>query len=196
MLGDNLSTGYFLRYPYWDSLPGSMCIPEQGGRRYRQWDGEAAIEYADNLDNLSRLGLHLRISTTSRFDFETNWNSFTEETHAGRDHLTLGDADVLFRFAQSDELQLRSGLGANWLDDHDGAFAGFNFRYGADWYPAKPLAIKGLIDLGEIGKAGMVHARLTLGVLYQRWEIFTGYDFRQIGDTRICGPLAGVQFRF
>jgi hypothetical protein len=102
---------------------------------------------------------------------------------------------LLFRFAQSDELQFRSGIGANWLDDHEGAYAGFNYPYGVEWYPAKPLAIKSLIDLGEIGKAGMVHIRLTIGALFQRWELFTGYDFRQIGDVRITGPLAGLQFR-
>ena len=177
-------------------MPGSMFIPNPGERRYRQWDGEASFEYADNFDDVDRLGAHLRISTTSRFDFETNWNSFTEETPAGRDHLTLGDVDVLFRFAQTDVLQFRSGLGANWLDDRQGAYAGFNFRYGVEWYPVRPLAIKSLIDLGEIGKAGMVHARITVGALWHRWEIFTGYDFRQIGDVHVDGPLAGLLFRF
>ncbi len=197
MLGDeDLARGYFLRYPYWDDLPGSMWPSDRDGPKHRPWAGEIAFEYANNLDDLSRYGGHLRISTASRFDVETNWNWFDENTPTGHDHLSLGDVDLLFRFAQSETLQFRSGLGANWLSDRAGVNAGFNFRYGVEWFPVRPWAFKSLIDLGELGKADLIHVRSTVGLNYQRWELFTGYDYRKIGDVHIDGPVAGLELRF
>ena len=145
---------------------------------------------------MTRYGGHFRLSTISRFDFETNWNMLEDNGSRGRDHVSLGDFDVLFRFAQSETWQFRSGLGANWFDDHQGAVAGFNFRYGADWYPCRPWHLAALIDAGELGKAGLIHLRTTAGVTYARWELFTGLDYRKIGSVHFGGPLAGVQFRF
>jgi hypothetical protein len=197
MSGDDYEkAGYFLRYPYRDERPGSMYITPPDGLRHRDWQAELAFEYADNFDDLARYGGHLRLSTTSRVDVETNWNTLAEETPRGNDHVTIGDVDLLFRFAQSERLQMRSGIGANWFDDHQGAVAGFNFRYGADYFPCRPWHLAALCDLGELGKAGLVHVRSTAGITYARWELFTGYDYRKIGSVHFGGPLAGVQFRF
>ena len=196
-LGDDpLTPGYSLRYPYWKDLPGSMYETDPIGPHHRNVWGEFSVEYANDLDDLSRWGAHLRISTASRFDFETNWNTFTEDTPSGHDHLTLGDAEILYRFAESETVQFRSGLGANWLEDHQGLDGGFNFRYGVEWYPVRPWAIKTLVDLGELGKAGLVHARTTVGASYQRWELYTGYDFLLVGTVQISGPVAGALVRF
>jgi hypothetical protein len=193
---DPLVPGYSLRYPYWQDQPGSMYPTDPAGPRHRKIWGEFSLEYANDFDDLSRLGANLRVSTASRFEFETNWNAFTQDTAAGRDHLTLGDAEVLYRFAESETIQFRAGLGANWLDDHQGIDAGFNLRYGVEWYPCRPWAVKSLIDLGELGKAGLVHARTTVGASYQRWELYTGYDFLRVGTVQICGPVAGALVRF
>lgn len=193
---DFLTPSYFLRYSYWHDEPGSMFTLPPYGARLRAWQTELAFEYADNLDDLDRYGAHFRLSTTSRIDVETNWNTLEEETSSGRDHVTVGDVDLLYRFAQSEKLQFRSGLGANWFDDHQGAVAGFNFRYGADYFPCRPWHFAALFDLGELGKAGLVHVRSTAGITYARWELFTGYDYRKIGSVHFGGPVAGVQFRF
>jgi hypothetical protein len=124
-LGDDFYTPtYFLRYPYWHDEPGSMFTLPPYGARLRAWQTELGFEYSDNFDDLARYGGHFRLSTTSRIDVETNWNTLEEETPRGRDHVTVGDVDLLFRFAQSEKLQFRSGLGANWFDDHQGAVAG------------------------------------------------------------------------
>ena len=166
------------------------------GSRDRTWQTELGFEYSDSFEDLARLGGHFRLSTTSRFDLESNWNTLWEPTVRGNDSAALGDVDLLVRFAQSDRFQFRSGLGANWFDDHQGVVGGFNFHYGIDFYPARPWHFTTLIDLGEIGKAGLIHARTTAGITYQRWEVYTGYDFRKIGSVEFQGPVAGVQFRF
>jgi hypothetical protein len=196
-LGDEFNVpAYFLRYPYWHDEPGSMFTIDPYGARHRTWQTEWAFEFADNFDDLDRFGGHFRLSTTSRFDLESNWNTLEERTFQGRDHVTIGDVDLLFRFAQSETLQFRSGFGANWFDDHQGAIAGFNFRYGVDWYPHRPWHFASVLDLGELGKAGLAHFRTTAGISYARWELYSGYDYRVIGSVHFGGPLAGVQFRF
>ena len=194
--GDNLAKGYFLRYPYWDDMPGTMYPIDPQGPRHRSWAGEAAFDYANDLDDLSRFGGHLRISTVSHVDVETNYNWFEESSPTVRDHLSMGDVDLLFRFAETEKWQFRSGFGANWFADKQGVNAGFNFRYGVEWFPKRPWTAKALIDLGELGKSDLIHVRSTVGVDLQRWELFTGYDYRKIGDVHIDGPLVGLQMRF
>ena len=197
VLGDDFSnTRHFMRYPYWHDKPG-ILFPQDGTEGpNRPWVGEASFEYANDFDDLSRYGAHMLISTASRVDVEFNWNQLGQDTIAGRDHVFLGDFDVLFRFAQSERVQFRSGLGANWFDDHHGTAAGFNFRYGVDYYPASPWVLTAVMDLGELGKAGLVHLRTTAGIDWKRWELYTGYDYRKIGRFDFGGPIAGVEMRF
>jgi len=40
------------------------------------------------------------------------------------------------------------------------------------------------------------HARGTVGVLWNRLEVFAGYDYRRIGVVDFQGPVAGVQLHF
>ncbi len=187
---------YFLRYPYWHDESGAMFISQPEGARLRTCQIELGLEYAATFDDLSAVNGHVRLSTTSRFDVETNWSDLTQKTPAGHDQATIGDAEVLFRFAQSEQVQFRSGLGANWLEDHQGLVGGFNFRYGVDVFPIKPWQFTALVDAGELGKAGLIHLRTTGGLCFNRWEIYTGYDYRKIGSVEFDGPVAGVMFRY
>jgi hypothetical protein len=196
MADDFAVPGYFLRYPYWHDEPGLMFTDRPYGARERTWQTELAVEYADSFEDLSRIGGRFRLSTTSRIDLESTWDTLWEATPRGNDSVSIGDVDLLFRFAQSPRLQIRSGIGANWFDDHQGAVAGFNWRYAADYFPRSPWHIAAAIDLGELGKAGLVHFRTTAGLTFKRWELYTGYDYRKVGGVHFDGPVAGVQFRF
>lgn len=62
--------------------------------------------------------------------------------------------------------------------------------------PVKPLVISTVLDAGTLGHAGVIHARLTGGVLRSRWEAYLGYDFLRIGSVNLQGPLLGVRFWF
>ncbi len=93
-------------------------------------------------------------------------------------------------------MQFRCGLGANWIDDRQGVVGGFNFRYGVDVFPVKPWVFTAVLDLGQLGKADLVHFRFTAGVDWRRWQLYTGGDYRNIGSAHFFGPVGGVQMKF
>ncbi|HTN77247.1 MAG TPA: hypothetical protein VL096_18440 [Pirellulaceae bacterium] len=93
-------------------------------------------------------------------------------------------------------MQLRSGIGVAWLGDARQLDAGFNFTYSGDFYPVKPLVLSGELDAGWVGEAWMIHLRSTIGVQWRQVELFTGYDYREIGQTQLDGWVSGVRCSF
>ncbi|MFV0444957.1 MAG: hypothetical protein ACK5Q5_15395 [Planctomycetaceae bacterium] len=77
-----------------------------------------------------------------------------------RDHLWTGDCNVVFRFgrfAQSERAEFHTGVGLNWLNDPAQTDAGFNFTYGADFFPQQLWIVSTTLDAGTLGSAGLVH---------------------------------------
>ncbi|MBM82299.1 MAG: hypothetical protein CMJ78_17165 [Planctomycetaceae bacterium] len=103
---------------------------------------------------------------------------------------------MVFRFAQSETVQFRTGLGFNWLEDDGHTDAGFNFTYGVDIYPSRPWVFSTTLDLGALGHSGLVHSRTTVGFQWKRLEVFTGYDFFKVGSAEIDGLISGLQIWF
>ena len=65
------------------------------------------------------------------------------------DQLWLGDVNVVYRCAQIPILQMRTGLGMNWLADEFGSDVGFNFTYSGDFFPADPWLVSAGINWGK-----------------------------------------------
>jgi hypothetical protein len=138
----------------------------------------------------------LRLDTTSRWGIDTEWDYRRERLTSGVDQLWTGDVNVVYRFAQSERAQFYTGLGANWLSDQIGTEAGFNFTYGFDLFPIHPWVLSGSIDWGQLGKATLFHGRGTVGVMLDRFELFTGYDYYNLEGVRLDGLIAGLQVYF
>ncbi len=115
-----------------------MLIGRLGSHDLKPWSGRLLMEYGTDFADLERVGGRLQLSTVKRIDFDTEWNSFLENTPSGQDQLWLGDFNAVFRFAQSEHVQFRSGIGFNWLHDDRATDFGFNFTYGADFFPIDP----------------------------------------------------------
>ena len=88
------------------------------------------------------------------------------------------------------------GLGINWLNDPSQTDLGFNFAYGIDLFPVKPLIISTVMDAGTLGHAGLFRFRTTAGVAYKRMEYYTGYEYTDIGRTHWNGLIGGVRLWF
>ena len=197
MLGDDYSTtAQYPDYPYADGLPGSMIKAVISDREAHDWTGTAQLFNVYETKNIDRFGGRLVLESASRFGIDTETNYWAESGSIGTDHLWTGDANVVFRFAESEHTQFRAGLGVNWLTDHAGTEAGFNFTYGADWFPRKPWTVSTVFDMGTIGGGSLFHNRTTAGVMLGPVEAFAGYDFFQIGSIHFHGPVAGLGWRF
>ena len=85
----------------------------------------------------------------------------------------------------------------NYLVDSGGEDAiGFNFTYGADFYPVKPIVLSSSIDLGRLGGASLIHGRATIGVIWNRVEVYAGYDVYSVGGADLHSWITGLRLYF
>lgn len=197
LLGDDYSTtAAFPDYPYADDLPGSLLKSTEYDGATRGWTGTLQVFDIQETANIDRFGGRLVLDSASRFGIDTESNYWAEPGSAGASHLWTGDANLCFRFAESERVQFRAGVGVNWLADGGGAEAGFNFTYGMDWFPRKPWTVSTVFDLGTLGGGALVHNRTTVGVMLGPVEAFAGYDYFRLGSASFHGPVAGLGWRF
>jgi len=198
ILGDDYGeVGEFHSYPYKRDSIGAMMIDAPSGSHVKWWHGRAQAEYAHDLDRLSRITGKVLVDTKHRigFDSEINWR---QEELIGRpsDELWSGDTNVLFRFAQSENVQMRAGIGVNYFTDPIGTETGFNFTYGGDWMPVDPWIVSGEMDWGKLGSATLFHARMTVGIQLHHVEVYTGYDYFDLGHVHSDDIIAGIRLWF
>lgn len=203
MVGDGYRyPGYFPEYPY-QYERGYMMVDyvdlfDRGNEREKYpWAWRARPDYGTNFSGLEWIGGNVLYETTPRIGAETDFRFLTEELPlGGYDDLWLGDANVFWRFAQSDQTQMRAGAGFNWLSDREHSDFGFNFTYAIDWYPVQPLVISAEMDLGNLNEAWLFHIRTTAGVTWRGLEAFAGYDLYDIDHFQAQGLVAGVRLWF
>jgi hypothetical protein len=154
-------------------------------------------DYVDGFDNLDRFNGHLLVSTASRLEFDARCQHLSERlAGGGEDQLWNGDCNLTWRFAQSDHAQFRAGLGMNWLNDPAETNIGFNFTYGADLFLARPFVLSAVLDAGTLGHAGLFRFRTTAGVIYRSVELYSGYEYTDIGTVHWNGLVGGVRLWF
>lgn len=196
VLGDSFqSEALFPRFPY-DASSGYLATNEWPAHP-RHWAARLDAEYVEDFNDLHSIGGHLLVSTTSRFGLDVSAAQFAEKLSGNRwDHLWLGDCNLVFRFAQNKHAEFRAGLGFNWLDDPIQTDFGFNFTYGLDLFPRKPWVVSSVLDWGTLGHEELFRFRTTVGVLLQRFEFYTGYEYTDLGRTRLNGLIGGVRVWF
>jgi len=188
---------FFPRFPYDNGQPGYLTAQSNGSGVRRGWAGRVSVENGNDFDGLNRTGAQFLLETTTRFGVQGRFDYFRERLDCGcTDNLSLGSTELTYRFAQHPNMQMSAGLGLNVLDDRFRTHYGFNFTYGADIFPVKPLVVSLSMDAGNVGHAGLFRARGTVGVLYRGLELFTGYDYLNIGGVDLQGPLAGLRLWF
>ncbi|MCO6045126.1 hypothetical protein NG895_14540 [Aeoliella sp. ICT_H6.2] len=158
----------------------------------------AQLEYGTNFDDMQTVGSRLQIDLALwRLSLDSSWNNYYEDIPSGTDELALGDLNLVFRFAQNDYMQWRSGLGINWLSDTRSE-VGFNFTYGFDILPVEPWIWSTDFDLGKLGHARLLRARTTLGVHLGKHcrdgELYTGFEYVDIEDAQIPQMLFGFRY--
>src|SRR5262245_51222587 len=193
--GDSYAeTGYFAHFPHQHN-DGYMIIgPALAEGELYRFALRGRAEYGTDFGHLAWTGGHLLLDTSSRLGLEADFRHVREDVPPGRfDSLWLGDGNIVFRFAQSELLVMRTGLGVNWLSDPADTNVGFNFTYGGDFFPVRPWIFSGELDLGTLGHTSVVHFRISTGVNLGMIETFLGYDYYDVGRTQLAGRVAGVR---
>lgn len=190
---------YFPRFPY-GGVGGHFAegLSDAPGK---PWSARLNVEYLEPFTDVNGVGGRFLLSTTSRLGFDTSLEHFEERRpSANLDRLWLGDANLVFRFAQADWAEFRAGIGLNWLDHPVGSSGhsdfGVNFTYGADFYPRKPWVFSVDLDGGTLGHAGLFRLNMTGGVMLRGLEVYTGYEYLDIGRTQLNMLLGGLRLSF
>ena len=190
----NSFSGHFPAHPYALDEAGYMAIgaPDAGD----SWALRLSIEDGNDFQGINRAGFTALLSTTSRFGVQTSVNYLTEDLDGGRDDLFMGDLNAIYRFAQHEDFEFRAGVGFRYMADEDDADFGFNFTYGADFFPVRPLVISAACDVGTLGEAFVVNPRVSIGVILADVELFVGYNHLWVESVDIYGPLVGLRYWF
>ena len=153
-----------------------------------------STEYGSDFRDQDWYAGRLLVESLLRFGIEADTRNYIDHIpFAPNDSLWLGDVNLFYRFAQSEYLQFRSGVGMNWLSDRFHTDTGFNFTYAVDWYPIKPLVSSTEVDLGWLGDAGLTHFRTTLGMNWRHAEVFVGWDYYNFSGSELNGLVSGVR---
>jgi hypothetical protein len=153
-------------------------------------------DYSFDLETIHKTSAYLLFETRWRWGVEAGFSYLYERFPDGNtppEELSLGDVNIVFRFAQSKRIQMRTGVGGRYMVDGLGASFGVNFTYGADLYPVYPLVFSTVIDFGSLDRAFVLHARGSVGAVFRSFEAFAGWDVLQVGDAVVHGPLVGIR---
>lgn len=176
---------------------GYLLLGEERAEMGKPYSVRASVEYDNDFHDLSRIGTKLLVEGKQRWGVDTQWNQYFENRPNNVDELTTGDLNLVYRFAQSESVQFRSGLGVNFLHHRQqGTEAGFNFTYGFDWYPTKHLISSNELDWGYVGNASLFHLRSTIGVHFRRLETYIGYEYTNIETAELYGLVSGIRVWF
>ncbi len=191
--GNSYLEAKFPEHPY-DNIPGSLVIMTDPVDDVRPWLAEFRTEFATDFDGLDRIGGKVLLDTSTRLGLDAEWNVWEEDMTSGfNDSLYTGEANLLYRFAQSEHVQFRSGIGVAWMHDSADTNFGFNSTYAVDIYPRYPWALRAEFDLGKLGRESRTHFRATAGVVFSSLEFYTGYDVLKVGSTELQGMVFGLQ---
>ena len=193
---DYQAAAYLSCYPYQHDVSGFVLLNRDLPRSEDLflWSLRVRGEYGDSFDGLTRFGGRALWESRHRFGIDTSVDYRRESLASGQqDELWTGDFNLVFRFAQSEQLVMHTGLGANYLTGDGSTDLGFNFTYCADWFPWQPWIVSVETDWGWLGSAGAFHGRATLGANLQNIEVYTGYDYFDVGSAQIGGLVAGIQ---
>jgi hypothetical protein len=208
LLDDKYQQGLpFTPSPYVNDYHGYQIMPPEWAKTYynvdtteiprKSWAVRLSIENGNDFDGMNRANGQLKFEHESRWGIFTNWNYFTESLGNGRyDQTVIGDTNLTFRFAQNEMASMYAGLGFRMLSDRQQTNYGVNFTYGGDWFPVRPWIVSFQIDAGNLGSAGVFHARGSVGAIWHGVEVFAGYDYMGIGSVNLQGPMAGLRFWF
>ncbi len=184
----------FAEFPYAGGWQGYMMYSNWEVPVLKKTSGRISFEYGSDFDDIDRWTGDFQFEGARGWGIDADWNYYTERLAPGlQDNLHLGDINVFYRAVQTEKLQWRFGLGINWLDTRDVGEMGLNGTLKLDWFPVKPIVFSGELDYGRLGDAEMFHGGFSLGVMMNRVELFSGYDYRKIGQVELEGPVFGIR---
>lgn len=140
------------------------------------------------------LGFHLQAPRGPGLDVSVS--TIRESGMNIRDHLWLGDANLVYQIVRRPRLKSHLGIGVNWMGDSLGGAAGFNLTAGVDVKLGDNWSLTGEGDIGNLGDADFLHTKVALNRQFDSLQWTVGYEAYDIGGTKLDSVFTGFVLRF
>lgn len=191
-----------LQYPYAMGYLGP-AVREAAIAPDRRFDEPVVLGIVDAsagyvFDGVVRGQVSGRLRVGHILELEGRYGAYFEQTRDAIQALGLGRLAVLFGLVFTDVVQLRVGVLGMLYHDAVGVEGGFGATLELDVYPVEPLVLRAEAAFGQLGQAGMLDARATLGVQIDRGELYVGYQVFAVDSfvtdpIVLHGPVAGLR---
>ena len=149
-----------------------------------------------DFDGITTGGIGINFQSPGSIGLDGSIMRLRESTENYRDHLWIGDVNLLYEVLATDHVRGRIGVGINWLNDAWGSESGFNLAAGLDVRLTNRLLLQTEGDVGSLGDADYFHGRVNLATRLDSCELLLGVDHFNIGGTELNIVFTGIQFRF
>ena len=175
----------------------AQVVDSIGSDWFQDYDSRLTAYGGLDFDDLSTAGLQL-LAQGDLLGLDTSVSTWRESGTSIRDHLWLGDANLVFQVIDRPRLKTRLGLGVNWLGDRWGGEAGFNLTASMDVKLNSRWTLTCEGDIGTLGDADLLHTKIAINrrLLDSQAEWTTGYERYDIDGVELQAVYTGLQFRF
>lgn len=149
-----------------------------------------------DFDGITTVGLGLHLQSLGSLGLDGSVTTLRESTEYYRDHIWIGDVNLVYEVLARGDVRGRVGLGVNWLSDSWGAEAGFNLTAGVDLRLTDRVLISAEGDVGNLGDADFFHGRVNLARRFETCEWMLGVDHYNIGGAEVNSFFTGILYRF
>jgi hypothetical protein len=195
----------FEEYPYKDGARGFLRMGSPGdesGRAASVPEGNffsfrTAYTFELNSSDMLANRAELLVRSAARFNLDVSATDYAEDLGGDNEHLQHYQAHLTYTFAASELALFAAGIGVRSLHFEDGYDAtGVDFRYEAEFYPARPLSFSFIAEAGQVRESSAWELEARAGWHLGRFEAFAGYrHFRAAGED-FAGPLLGMAVTF
>jgi hypothetical protein len=207
LLVDQPCAGGFAAYPYADGRGNVRHDARLGGCALapvepialRRWAMQTDLEGGYAWPSVAGATLAARVQLPYRIEFGGRFSFLRDLQEEPREQALHGTAHMAVRFAQAPRVELRTGAGVRAFS-LDRPLYGFDLMYGMDVFGKRPIVGRVELHIGTLGHAAAGEARLTLGYMLGKVELYAGYNhiafWNDAGTTRLTGPVAGLRAWF
>ncbi|MFT3925677.1 MAG: hypothetical protein QM778_24260 [Myxococcales bacterium] len=154
------------------------------------------------LQNVVPASFGVRLLLPKRFELSGRVDILKDLARAA-DQAVMATAHLNYRFAQSQYVDFRTGVGPR-LFKLDELRLGADLLYAFDVYGKRPIVFRAELHAGFMHRNGsdkpavFGQARATIGYMFDRVEVYAGYDHLKMADPYgpgmpLGGPIAGLR---